>query len=71
MQLSPDTDDACLLGTQAVMITHYGLICNVVQIGKYLNLNDSTVPTERKMYRPGSVSLASTLKFALVPKMRY
>ena len=53
------------------MITHYGLICNVVQIGKYLNLNDSTVPTERKMYRPGSVSLASKLRFALVPEMRY
>ena len=50
------------------MITHYGIICNVVQIGKYLNLNDSRVHVERKMYRPGSVSLASSLRFPLVPR---
>ncbi|RPD61667.1 acetyl-CoA synthetase-like protein [Lentinus tigrinus ALCF2SS1-7] len=43
---------------KAVMVTHYGIICNLVQIGGYLKLNDESVPTERKMYRPGSVSLA-------------
>ncbi|KAI0698962.1 acetyl-CoA synthetase-like protein [Cerioporus squamosus] len=45
-------------GGQAVMITHYGIIVNLVQIAQYVNLNDESVPTERKMYRPGSVSLA-------------
>ncbi|RDX52628.1 acetyl-CoA synthetase-like protein [Lentinus brumalis] len=43
---------------KAVMITHYSIIANLVQIVQYLDLNNESVPIERKMYRPGSVSLA-------------
>ncbi len=42
------------------MIPHYSINVNVVQIAQYLRLNVETVPMERKLYRPGSVSLAST-----------
>ncbi|RDX52613.1 acetyl-CoA synthetase-like protein [Lentinus brumalis] len=43
---------------KAVMIAHYSINVNVVQIAQYLRLNDETVPMESKLYRPGSVSLA-------------
>ncbi len=47
------------------MIAHYSINVNVVQIAQYLRLNDETVLMESKLYRPGSVSLASTSPCAL------
>ncbi|KAI0698949.1 acetyl-CoA synthetase-like protein [Cerioporus squamosus] len=43
---------------KAVMIPHYSINVNVVQIAHHLQLNDETVPMGRKLYRPGSISLA-------------
>ncbi len=42
---------------KAVMIPHYSIIANIVQMGQYLNLNDDYIPLERKLYRPGNVTL--------------
>ncbi|RPD76081.1 acetyl-CoA synthetase-like protein [Lentinus tigrinus ALCF2SS1-7] len=43
---------------KAVMISHYSINVNIVQIAQHLRLNDETVPMDSKLYRPGSVTLA-------------
>ena len=43
------------------MIPHFSINVNIVQIAQHLRLNDETLPIERKLYRPGGVTLASTL----------
>ena len=42
---------------KAVMISHYSIIANLVQLAQRANLNDESVPMEQKRYRPGSIVL--------------
>ncbi|KAI0827402.1 acetyl-CoA synthetase-like protein [Trametes gibbosa] len=43
---------------KAVMISHYGIIANMIQIAQYVRLTDKTLPPEQLSTRPGSVTLA-------------
>ncbi|KAI0649936.1 acetyl-CoA synthetase-like protein [Trametes meyenii] len=43
---------------KAVMISHYSIITNLIQMGQYLRLTDNSIPVEQLRYRPGSISLA-------------
>ncbi|KAI0772849.1 acetyl-CoA synthetase-like protein [Trametes elegans] len=43
---------------KAVMISHYSLIANMIQVGQYLRLTDPALPPEHLCVRPGSVTLA-------------
>ncbi|KAI0356902.1 acetyl-CoA synthetase-like protein [Trametes cingulata] len=43
---------------KAVMIPHYSIIANVIQMAQHLRLTDETMPSEHICYKPGSVTLA-------------
>ncbi|KAL1948462.1 hypothetical protein VTO73DRAFT_12537 [Trametes versicolor] len=43
---------------KAVMISHYSIIANMVQVAQFLRLTDKTLPPEQVAYRPGSVTLS-------------
>lgn len=47
--------------SQAVMISHYSIIANMVQVAQFLRLTDKTLPPEQLAYRPGSVTLSGVL----------
>ncbi|KAI0767430.1 acetyl-CoA synthetase-like protein [Fomes fomentarius] len=42
---------------KAVMMSHYSLVANLVQMLSYLRLTDDSIPMAQKRYRPGSVGL--------------
>ncbi|KAI0657467.1 acetyl-CoA synthetase-like protein [Cubamyces menziesii] len=42
---------------KAVVISHYSIIANLIQLGKYLHLTDGTIPPDELAYKPGSVGL--------------
>ncbi len=39
---------------QAVMIPHYALLANVIQMAHYTNAKDESKPLEMQRYKPGS-----------------
>ncbi|KAH9854592.1 acetyl-CoA synthetase-like protein [Lenzites betulinus] len=43
---------------KAVMLSHYGIIANMIQVAQYTRLTDKTLPPEQLSIRPGSVTLA-------------
>ena len=45
---------------KAVMIPHYAVIANCVQMKQYANTRDAPYPNEKKLYRSGDVALAGT-----------
>ena len=49
----------CLVA-QAVMIPHYSLIANIIQHAAYVKVGDRSIPTEKKIFRPGGVVLGGT-----------
>ncbi|KAI0324379.1 acetyl-CoA synthetase-like protein [Cubamyces sp. BRFM 1775] len=42
---------------KAVVISHYSIIANLIQLGKYLHLTDGSIPAEELAYKPGGVAL--------------
>ena len=43
---------------RSVMIPHYALLANVIQIAHYMGINDKKRPKELQRYPPGSRILA-------------
>ncbi|KAI0634245.1 acetyl-CoA synthetase-like protein [Trametes polyzona] len=43
---------------KAVMISHYSIIANIIQVAQYLRLTDKALPPEHMAYRPGSTTIA-------------
>ena len=54
---------------KAVMIPHYAVIANCVQMKQYANTRDAPYPNEKKLYRSGDVALAGacSLEWCVVP----
>ncbi|EJF61689.1 amp dependent CoA ligase [Dichomitus squalens LYAD-421 SS1] len=48
---------------KAVMISHYALIANMLQVTQYVKPNDESVPLEQKRYRAGDVVLGALPMF--------
>nr|WHF58352.1 4-coumarate:CoA ligase [Ganoderma lucidum] len=42
---------------KAVMISHYGLVANIVQVAQYIQVHDGNVPPKSRHFRVGDVSL--------------
>ena len=55
IRISSLTDSNSLVRLQAVMISHYSLVVNVVQQAQYLQLGDLYTPSEGKLVRSSSV----------------
>lgn len=45
---------------KAVMIPHYAVIANCVQMKQYANTRDADKPNDKKLYRSGDIALGGT-----------